>query len=482
MSSRAIALLLAAATPGALACSPAASDGSSATATTTDTDTDTASTGDDGSLAAAFAAEGFVAQRGHASAFLIEDCAALADCYGNNPSSPYLLFSVPAHPERPDSLPSFPVGELPKIPEGMDPVMRMTEAEAIVIVGAMPPPAKYVGVTPYLFERWDGAAPVDVFASVADTLNHVNLQTTEAGEVAIIATSDRDAADRARAALVADGLADAAIHELPLPRGVLRFGLEASADTILLLGRVALFADAAAGQAYLDDVPLDVYRLTPAASGAAIDPPPRATRGDGTNEDALAVPLEELEAAIFASLGDAEWESVAIAGADTVSLAIDPERCIDTLSSCLGDNSDATYAAGPIAAFLGVESLTLGADEAFIVYGVNHAATGKAEYSAAAVYAQVKRAGVLTVNDAEMVGSAARYIPDHPDVDKLFAFEVRRDCSGHEGCVELSTGFPGVGLDESLFFMFRAYVNPGLAVSPGPGELRTERVLKLLAP
>jgi hypothetical protein len=364
----------------------------------------------------------------------------------------------------------------------MEPVMRMEEGEALVIVGAMPPAAKYVGFTPYLFERWSGAEAVDIFASVADTLNHVNLQTTESGEVAIVATSDRAAADRARAALVADGFAEAAISELVLPRDVLRFGLEASADTVLVLGRVALFADAAAGQAYLDDVPLEVFRLTPAQSGPAIDPPPRATRGDGTDEDAMAGPLEELEAAIFASLGAAERESIAIAGADTVALAIDPERCISTLSSCLGDNSDATYAAGPITAFLGAESLTLGEDEAFIVYGVNHAATGKAEYSAAAVYAQAKRAGVLTFNDAEMVGSAARYLPEHPEVDKLFAFEVRRDCSGHEGCVELSTGFPGVGLEESLFFMFRAYVNPGLAVSPGPGELRTERVIKLLAP
>ncbi|MCA9661252.1 MAG: hypothetical protein KC486_23135 [Myxococcales bacterium] len=481
MRSRALALLLAASTTGAVGCSNPSSEGHSAATTSASAGASTTS-GDESSLFAAFEAEGFVTQRGHASSFLIEDCASLSDCYGNNPSSPYLLFSVPAHPERPESLPSFPVGDLAKIPAGMEPVVRMTEGEALVIVGVMPPAAKYVGFTPYLFERWSGAEPVDVFASVADTLNHVNLRTTDAGEVAIIATSDRAAADRARAALVGDGFAEAAINELALPRDVLRFGLEASADTVLVLGRVALFADAAAGQAYLDDVPLEVFRLTPAQSGAAIVAPPRSERGDGTNEDALAGPLEELEAAIFASLGAAEWESIAIAGADTVALAIDPERCISTLSSCLGDNSDAAYAAGPITAFLGAEALTLGEDEAFVVYGVNHAATGKAEYSAAAVYAQAKRAGVLTFNDADMVGSAARYLPDHPDVDKLFAFEVRRDCSGHEGCLELSTGFPGVGLDESLFFMFRAYVNPGLAVSPGPGELRTERVLKLLSP
>jgi hypothetical protein len=434
----------------------------------------------------AFEAGGFEVSRGHASSFLIADCEAIDDCFGNNPSSPYMLFSVPGHPSDPATLPATTVGEVPKIPEGMSPAARLEAGEAIVIVGTTPPRAKYLGFTPYLFERRGPNQRVTVFASLVDTLNHVNLRTPNddpfSSEVAIIVTSDAPAFEAARAALLAEGYPESAINALVLPRDVLRFGLDADDDVVQLIGRVALFDDAAQGDAYLADVPLEVFRLTPETSGDAMPVPERAVRGDGSDEVALQGAVDALETAIETSLGTTPFESVQVAAAGAVALAIDPERCIENLTECLGDNSDAAYAAGPLTVFQGEGELTLAEDEAFVLYGVNHAAAGMAEYSAAAVYSRDKRMGVVTLNDEQMVGTADRFVPDHPDRDKLFAIDVRRDCTGSPHCLELGTEFPGIALEENLFFMFRAYVQPGSTVSPAPDSLLGERAIKILAP
>ena len=112
-----------------------------------------------------------------------------------------------------------------------------------------------------------------------------------------------------------------------------------------------------------------------------------------------------------------------------------------------------------------------------MVYGVNHVAADKAIYSNFVVYTEKQRIGVAAVTDDEMRGSAERFLPGHTDVDSLFAYTVRRDCGAQPFCLTLPTEFPGVPLDESLFFIFRAYINPGLTVSADPSELLAERVV-----
>jgi hypothetical protein len=418
---------------------------------------------------------------------LVEDCETLPDCYGNNPTSPYLFFSLPPHPDDPDSLPPSTSGPLPKVPEGMLPSYRLEANEALVLFGELPPKAKYFGLTPYLFERYVGGEATPIFASLSDTLNHTNIQGAD-GEVfgeriAVVVSSDAATQAAAHAALIEGGFAEEAINDLVFPPELLQLGLAADDDVLMLLGRVALFEDPTAGQAYLDEVPIEVFRLTPTSSGDALPTPERTPRGDGQNEDDLAPALSALEDAIETSLDadGANYESVQIASPAAVVLAIDPERCLEMNTECLGDNGDALYAAGPLAVFQGSGDLTLAPDESFYLYGVNHVASGKAEYSSAAVYAQAQRVGVASLNDAEMVGSAAAYLPDHPDADKLFVVEVRRDCGDRTSCLEIDTAFPGVPLDANLFFMFRSYVNPGQSVSPAPDEVLGERAIKVLA-
>jgi hypothetical protein len=62
-------------------------------------------------------------------------------------------------------------------------------------------------------------------------------------------------------------------------------------------------------------------------------------------------------------------------------------------------------------------AITLGNDtnEFIIVYGINHAATGKATYSNFAVYGADIWNGVGPINDPDFNGTAEEYLPDNPN-------------------------------------------------------------------
>ena len=409
---------------------------------------------------------------------MLEDCAALPSCFGNNASTPYLLFSVPPHPDHPDGLPPAAVGEVPGVPDGMSAAAFLDEGEVLLVRGVTPPPAQYFGLSPYLFSRVDGTGTrVTTFASLGDTLNQVVIAEGQGSafdaEVAVLMSSDDDALAAARSALEAEGTPPDAIHTLALPRDVLRQGQAEDADTFLLLGRLALPDDAEAGAAYLDDPPLEVLRLTPEGAGLAVAVPERAARGDGADEAHLQPALDALR--LLTAPGPRARAGGRHLHRSSPCSSI--PRGAEDVSECLGDNSDTTYAAGPIDVARGDGTLTLGPNDALYAYGVNHVAAGKATYANLSVYTQTQREGVLAVDDRAMAGTAEPWLPDHPDVDQLWVVEIRRDCAGRAGCVALPTDFPGVPLDESLFFIFRAYLNPGQTVSADHSEILTERVL-----
>lgn len=429
-----------------------------------------------------FEEEGLRASQGHAHVFRVQDCVNLDDCFGNNVSSPYILFSLPPHPDDPQSLVPSSVGEIPENPEGMSVAWRSEPGEAVVVVGRTPPPARYFGFTPYVFGRESASGnKVNIFASLGDTLNNANIAVAADGvfdaEVAIVVSSDADTSEAAGRALVAGGISAEAINHIVLPADEVRFGLDSSADDLMLLGRIALIEDADDEGAYLGGLPLRVYRLTPPEASEPLPTPPRTPRGDGTNEDAWAGALDELEDAIVTSLGDAEYEPVLVTGSGFVAAVIDPERCLSMVTECLGDNADTTYSVGPVDVANADGTLRLDDNDHFIVYGVNHTATGKATYSNMVVYEKERRAGFVAVSDAEMIGSAHAYLPEHEQRDELWAIEVRRDCGDRPHCRVLSTDTFGVPLDRDLFFIFRAYLQPGATVSPGHDELLTERIL-----
>ena len=47
---------------------------------------------------------------------------------------------------------------------------RLREHEVVLLVGCTPPPAKYFGITPYVYKSYDAGIVRTLFASAGDTL------------------------------------------------------------------------------------------------------------------------------------------------------------------------------------------------------------------------------------------------------------------------------------------------------------------------
>ncbi|MCE9576648.1 MAG: hypothetical protein K8W52_26105 [Deltaproteobacteria bacterium] len=436
-------------------------------------------------LDGALVAEGFTVQAGDAFAFGLADCADLPDCYASNASGSYVLFSVPPAPGAP--LPPIGPGTVnpPRTPAGQSVSWQLAPAEAVVITGRTPPPARYFSVAPYLFERQVGADRKTVFASVADATNNANLAHVGPSpfdaQVALVIASDGAVEARARAALVASGWDAGAINTVVVAPGIVHLGVAPEADSVLALGRVALFDDPAAGAAYLADVPLEVRRVTAdaAIATAPLPTPTRIAPVSATDETSLAAGVDALAAAIEAELGARPHTEIGVASAALVGTRIAPAACIARTTDCLGEVSDTVYGAGPLDVVIASGTLLLpdDPDDYFIVFGVNHEAAGLATYANVVVTYWAKRAGIAAFESPDMVGSADRYLPTHPDRDRLFAVTIKRHCAGEVHCLEIPTTFPGVPLDQTVAFLFRAYLAPGSTVAPDPNALITERVI-----
>lgn len=438
-------------------------------------------------LAGSLESGGNVVQRAATAPFLLEDCGALPSCFASNATSPYGLWNLPPPPGG-----ALPEGALlpPRTPEGTSPAWQLRDDEVIVYVGRTPPPAAYFSYAPYLYSRPDPATGerVPIFASLSDARNLVNLRTAPGGpfdrETVILLTAHAGAEAATREALVAAGYPDEIVNTIPIDADLLRLGTADDADLVMMLQRFALFEDAAAGAAYLADLPARLLRVSPLVplERDPIAVPPRVARGTGSTEDALAPALDALEAAIRARHGAPSDAPLTVASAALVTSVFDPVKCIADLTECKGEVSDTTYAAAPVevTTFGGSLQLTKDPGDFFLTFGVNHEASGKATYSNVVVNNWNKQAGIAALDSRRMVGSARAYLPDHPDADSLFVVKVARDCGDEPHCLAIPETFPGIALDQNIVFLFRAYLEPGTAVSPGPTELLPERVLHYL--
>ena len=79
-------------------------------------------------------------------------CAIMHICYSNNPAAPYAL---PVLPTWPDEWldPVLAAGVFGPTHEGYSTTCRLDPREAIVILGRLPPPAKYFGLQTNVFTR-----------------------------------------------------------------------------------------------------------------------------------------------------------------------------------------------------------------------------------------------------------------------------------------------------------------------------------------
>lgn len=424
-------------------------------------------------------ADGFEIQEGALRPAALSDCCESGkSCAGDDPSRPYSAYFLPRAPGQTVENPGEDV-------QGLSSSYRLRPDEAVVWLGETPPAAAYFGVTDYLVSRDDGTGKrVPVFASLAETLNIGVIGVAgppdgvKSGRLSVIVhAADASIAARVLSTAVASGVPAQAINIAPIDAGTARLGLAEDDDALGVVLRADLFEDPSAGSAWLAAPPVQVLRLTPTSVPGAPapygEPPARAKDTKTDEKDTYAEAVEALKDAILAS-----YTATHAAVTENVSTgAPDAEACIEELKSCSAADRDTLYPSTGAFPWLPKE------EDFLIVYGVNHAASGKATYASAGVLSIDHLARVATVTSDAYAGSASKYLPDHPLAGALYAYKFARSCNGEAYCVEVPAGScpDGISPAKLAAVTFRVHLEPSTATAPDPLSLVRDGVLRFQA-
>ena len=428
----------------------------------------------------------------------------LLSCFGNNAGSAYIVFNLPAAPEQDTSLGSEKLGwpdetatvyDDPAIvnapanpyfaPGGWE--YKLRQDEVIVLITPLPGTCKYYSFINYIMFTEDkpgkdysdiaGMFSVGneesglyhpIFGSIGNSVNMTSIRHSGDDifdtEAVIVIGANRDTVSKVTAALNRAGYDDSMINIMPIPAGTYKMGLQKGADTFSFLQRVSQAADKDAYRKYLDQIPerATLYRVTP-VSEAQANPYPNETvipRGDGTHEAAVLTDaqahLEAIREALIAKYAD-EYDYEELAGEIAVPEGL---TAYFTDFNAKGDNRDAMYLMTP--------EFTLNSDEDFVVvYGVNHAKSGKALYANAVLYAKPMLNGVTSIYDSLFEGSADAWLgeDDTEEADAYYVYKLARTADeGFTAAIPYSTGneqgkYYGVDNGNPVLMAFRAYLD-----------------------
>ncbi|MCX6009731.1 MAG: hypothetical protein NTW48_06845 [Chloroflexi bacterium] len=424
----------------------------------------------------------------HVDLIKLYEAGKLANAAGNNAGAPYkgVFGAIPENIEIKD------INALSNAPEKIDSLLygtpglmqgwQLNPDEALVLVTKTPPECAYFSYCGFIFYKYYEQEKQRkwVWTSFNDPLNNLTIKTSGTPNGAkgnpfnqdaiIIVTADKGIDQRIRSAATSAGYSADIINTYVIPSSMVKMGTGPECDTIVFGHRMALFADEKAGQEYVNAVSV-ALRVTP-TSQVKLDPfpaPDLRVRGTGKTEVDLQPALDDLRQAILAkhsNLSANEFET-------SVWL---PESydAVQTETYVAGESRDTVY--------LRSDTLTLGddRDEFVIVYGVNHAATGKATYANCNFYGEAAWNGVTGIYSTEYIGSAEQYLPGNPLAKYLYACKFARSCGSEKTCVVVPTGpkAHGVELNEPAFIGFRAYMEPATKVGPAYTELLYDRVIK----
>jgi hypothetical protein len=387
--------------------------------------------------------------------------------YFNN--QPYLQFLIPKSAQEPDQLSR---------------IFQLEENEAIVIIGLTPPPARYFSYTPFLASKVYPTGKSQILASLGDSLNNLTVKTIGPtpfnAPVALIFTPDKGTDARVRAALRSAGYPAAIINTLVFPASMLSLGHGKTADELSIVPRAAIWQDQAAGDSYMYNPPLHVFRVTPqtTADPNPFPAPELRIRGTGHTEMNLMNKLGQLRQAIIEAYPelhsiDIPSKPTLYEGYDYIQQGIDP----------WGDGRDCFYVvAGYAPEMGGNDEITLADGEFLVIYGTNHVATGKATYMNINVYeGKESKLSIGSIDDRDFKNTARDYLPDDPAVNLMFAYKVSRDCNGEHNCLPLSANdCPRLKIDSStvLGIGTRTYLEPATKAGPAMQEMLYDRVIK----
>jgi hypothetical protein len=428
----------------------------------------------------------------HADLIKLYEAGRLANAGGNNADAPYrAVFGT-----VPDNVQINDIKQLPNAQGLIDNAIyntpgllqgwQMNPDEALVIVTKTPPECAYFSYCGFIFYKYydkDGERKW-VWTSYNDPLNNLTIKTsgTPNGtsgnpfnqDTIIIITADKGIDQRIRSAAMSAGYPESIINTYVIPSSMVKLGIGPEFDTIVFGQRMALFADEKAGQEYVDAISAAIrVTSTSHVELAPFPAPDLRVRGTGKTEIDLQPALDELRQAILA-----KYSNLSANELETSVWLPESYEAVQTETYVAGESRDTVY--------LRSDTITLddNPNEFVIVYGVNHAATGKATYANCNFYGEAGWNGVAGIYSTEYTGSAEEYLPGNPLAKYLYVCKFARSCDSEKNCVAVPTGpnAHGVGLDEPAFIGFRAYMEPSTKVGPAYTELLFDRVIKFNKP
>ena len=389
--------------------------------------------------------------------------------YFNNQS--YLQFEVPKSAQEKDQA---------------NAVFQMRQDEAVVVIGLTPPPARYFSYTPFLSSKVYPDGRRQILATLGDSVNNSTIKTIGNtpfnAPVVLIFTPDQGTEARVRAALRRAGYPAAIINTLVFPASMLNLGYGDADDELRIIPRAAIWDDPAAGDAYMKNPPLSVFRVTPGTPATAnpFPAPPLRIRGTGETEMYLMNKLAELRKNIIEANPGMDAKDIMVSptlyeGYDYIQRGANP----------YGDGRDCFYVSAGYAPEMGTEEeIRLGDGEFLVIYGPNHVAIGKATYMNINVYAsETAKLSIGSLDDSDFPNTATQYLPDDPAADLMFAYKVSRSCGkGEPNCLPLKApdNCSRLTIDAStlLGIGIRTYLEPATKVGPAMPEILYDRVIK----
>jgi hypothetical protein len=423
--------------------------------------------------------QGFDVSRGYFKLYQKDDCdysyAIMGSCYGNNPAAPYILPVLPTWPD--EYLDSRLNGLFGPTQDGYSTTFRLDPREAIVILGQLPPPAKYFGLQTNVFTRqgdfntesdqyhdiskiypnflnmffaYDpldlcctGTTRVQLLASLGNSINNVVIQNASSAafnqQRYFITTPDQFMEQAVKRTLADLGIEGKEVFTEPIS-SLLSVGLEQAADDFYMLIRYAMPKDAnerhPASQTWQQHLPFVVLRVRdPRTARQAVPYEPvklDARLKTDPPETALANEFTTLVYAVCqrwgvvpcvlptppSVFGQNVWSMLNVQPPPVLMVGPD---CIPIGMNCVADTQDTTYSYSP--------PLPFGGGRVYAAVGALSTQTGNATYVGLGITASKRKLGIDNVSDSDLLGSADDYWLAAPDHSKFFVYYFARDCT-----------------------------------------------------
>ena len=438
-------------------------------------------------LANGFRQQGYEVARGYFKLYTQDDCPysfeVLHSCLGNNPAAPYVLPVVPAWPD--EWVDPGTAGLVGPTVEGYNASYRLDPREAIVILGVLPPPARYFGLQTYLLSRpgeWDETSDqyyfveehlpallhtfftklpkndkrLELFADLSDPINNVVIENGSSAvwdQVRTFVITPDKTMDRAvRQALARLGVPDKEIFTEQIPSvfgdTAMAIGLGKESDDFITVLRYAMpddgGGDRARSTAWRERLPLVVLRIRDTRpSHQPVPYPPvefEARSGATPPETALAPDLATLAKAVCSRWGGS-CSLTPLLNMKASRLKLTGPACVQAGMNCLAPNEDATY-------FMSKRLWLPDNQMVYAVIGALGTQTGNATYVGLGLNSSVTQLGFANIEDYKLAGSANGYtaVPNH---DRFFLQYFARDCKG-EILEALTAGSPCYSIGDRL--------------------------------